>query len=68
MSEHKYRVAVMFAGDPSIRATVKLEETRLGNIAKALRSVGLDVEAEVNALTPAKRPAPRSQAIARCWH
>ena len=45
MSEHKYRVAVMFAGDPSIRATVKLEETRLGNIAKALRDVGLDVEA-----------------------
>ena len=45
MSEHKYRVAVMFAGDPSIRATVKLEETRLGNIAKALRNVGLDVEA-----------------------
>ena len=45
MSGRKYRVAVMFAGDPSIRATVKLEETRLGNIAKALRDVGLDVEA-----------------------
>jgi hypothetical protein len=45
MSERKYRVAMMFAGDPSIRATVKLEETRLGNIAKALRDVGLDVEA-----------------------
>jgi len=45
MSERKYRVAVMFAGDPSMRATVKLEETRLGVIAKALRDVGLDVEA-----------------------
>ena len=45
MSERKYRVAVMFAGDPSTRATVKLEETRFGNIAKALRDVGLEVEA-----------------------
>src|SRR5215510_7902146 len=45
MSERKYRVAMMFAGDPSTRATVKLEETRLSNIAKALRDVGLDVEA-----------------------
>src|SRR4029077_2482310 len=45
MNERKYRVAMMFAGDPSIRATVKLEETRLGSIAKALRDVGLDVEA-----------------------
>src|SRR5262247_2911271 len=45
MSERQYRVAVMFAGDPSTRATVKLEETRFGNIAKALRDVGLDVEA-----------------------
>ena len=45
MGERKYRVAVMFAGDPSTRATVKLEETRFGNIAKALRDVGLDVEA-----------------------
>jgi len=45
MSERKYRVAMMFAGDPSVRATVKLEETRLGSIAKALRDVGLDVEA-----------------------
>src|SRR5215470_18758304 len=44
MSERQYRVAVMFAGDPSIRATVKLEDTRLGNIANALRNVGLDVE------------------------
>ena len=38
-------MAVLFAGDPSIRATVKIEETRFGNIAKALRDVGLDVEA-----------------------
>src|SRR5215470_11273657 len=45
MGERKYRVAVMFADDPSIRATVKLEETRFGGIAKALRDVGLDVEA-----------------------
>src|SRR5262249_14496775 len=45
MSERQYRVAVMFAGDPSTRATVKLEETRFGSIAKALRDVGLDVEA-----------------------
>src|SRR5262245_58174744 len=45
MSEHRYRVAVMFAGDPSTRAAVKLEETRFGNIAKALRAVSLDVEA-----------------------
>src|SRR5262245_56166943 len=45
MSERKYRVAVMFAGDPSIRATVRLEETRFGSITKALREVGLDVEA-----------------------
>src|SRR5215475_10409341 len=45
MSGRKYRVAVMFAGNPSIPATVRLEETRLGKIAKALRDVGLDVEA-----------------------
>ena len=49
MSEPRYRVAMMFAGDPSIRATLKLEETRFGNIAKALRNVGLDVEAAVYA-------------------
>ena len=45
MGERKYRVAVMFAGDPGTRATVKLEETRFAGIAKALRDVGLDVEA-----------------------
>jgi hypothetical protein len=45
MSDRNYRVAVMFAGDPSTRATVKLEETRFSNIAKVLRDVGLDVEA-----------------------
>src|SRR5262245_29014186 len=49
MSERKYRVAMMFAGDPGTRATLKLEETRLGGIAKALRDVGLDVEAAVYA-------------------
>src|SRR5262247_3203001 len=49
MSERKYRVAMLFAGDPSSRATLKLEETRLGGIAKALRTVGLDVEAAVYA-------------------
>src|SRR5262249_33977336 len=49
MSERTYRVAMMFAGDPSSRATLKLEETRLGDIAKALRNVGLDVEAAVYA-------------------
>src|SRR5499433_2041222 len=45
MGERRYRVAVMFAGDPNLRTTVKLEETRFGNITKALRDVGLDVEA-----------------------
>src|SRR5262250_1673731 len=49
MRERTYRVAMMFAGDPSSRATLKLEETRLGDIAKALRNVGLDVEAAVYA-------------------
>src|SRR5215813_13507885 len=49
MSERTYRVAMMFAGDPSSRATLKLDETRLGDIAKALRNVGLDVEAAVYA-------------------
>src|SRR5512138_2123772 len=49
MGERKHRVAMMFAGDPSVRATVKLEETRFANIAKALRDVGLDVEAAVYA-------------------
>src|SRR5262250_2952091 len=49
MSERTYRVAMLFAGDPSSRATLKLEETRLGDIAKALRNVGLDVEAAVYA-------------------
>src|SRR5215468_506305 len=49
MSERTYRVAMMFAGDPSSRATLKLEETRLGGIAKALCNVGLDVEAAVYA-------------------
>src|SRR5262247_3588126 len=49
MSERKYRVAMLFAGDPSSRATLKLEETRLADIAKALRNVGLDVEAAVYA-------------------
>src|SRR5262245_29716897 len=49
MSEHRYRVALVFAGDPYNRATLKLEETRFGKIAKALRNVGLDVEAAVYA-------------------
>src|SRR5215470_9985773 len=49
MSERTYRVAMLFAGDPSSRATLKLGETRLGDIAKALRNVGLDVEAAVYA-------------------
>jgi len=49
MSECKYRVAMMFAGDLGSRPTLKLEETRLGDIAKALRTVGLDVEAAVYA-------------------
>src|SRR5215468_3007262 len=49
MSERTHRVAVVFAGDPSTRAIVKLEETRLGTIAKALRDVGLDVEAAIYA-------------------
>src|SRR5262245_17821538 len=49
MSERKYRVAMVFAGDPGMRATLKLEETRLGGIARALRNVGLDVEAVVYA-------------------
>jgi len=49
MSERTYRVAMLFAGDPRSRATLKLEETRLGGIAKALRTVGLDVEAAVYA-------------------
>jgi len=40
---------MLFAGDPSTRATLTLEETRLGDIAKALRNVGLDVEAAVYA-------------------
>src|SRR5499427_2550433 len=49
MSARRYRVAMMFAGDPSTGATLKLEETRLGNIANTLRNVGLDVEAAVYA-------------------
>src|SRR5215470_19697593 len=49
MSERTYRVAMMFAGDPKSRATLKLEETRLGGIAKALRTGGLEVEAAVYA-------------------
>src|SRR5215471_4967484 len=49
MSERTYRVAMLFAGGPSSRATLKLEETRLGDIARALRNVGLDVEAAVYA-------------------
>jgi hypothetical protein len=49
MSERGYRVAVVFAGDPSTRAALKLEETRFAGIAKALRHVGLDVEAAVYA-------------------
>ena len=49
MSERTHRVAVVFAGDPSTRAILKLEETRLGTIAKALRDVGLDVEAAIYA-------------------
>jgi len=49
MSERTYRVAMLFAGDPSSRATLKLEATRLGQIAKALSNVGLDVEAAVYA-------------------
>src|SRR5215510_13738965 len=40
---------MVFAGDPRMRATLKLEETRLGGIAKALRNMGLDVEAAVYA-------------------
>jgi len=39
----------MFAGDPGVRAALTLEDTRFGDIAKALRNVGLDVEAAVYA-------------------
>src|SRR5499425_147202 len=49
MSKRTYRVAMLFAGDPASRATLKLEETRLRDIAKALRNVGLDVQAAVYA-------------------
>src|SRR5215472_652758 len=34
MSERTYRVAMLCAGDPRSRATLKLEETRLGGIAR----------------------------------
>ena len=46
MSAPRYRVAMVFAGDPGIRATLKLEDTRLGNIAKALRNVGVGITRE----------------------
>ncbi len=49
MSQRRYRVAIVFAGDPSTRATLELEDTRFGNIARALRGAGLDVEAAVYA-------------------
>src|SRR5262245_60675384 len=49
MSERTYRVAMMLAGDLNTRARLKLEEIWLGDIAKALRNVGLDVEAAVYA-------------------
>src|SRR5262245_33444859 len=45
MTARRYRVAMMFAGEPNTRATLKLGETRFGDIAKALSNVGLDVEA-----------------------
>src|SRR5262250_1700370 len=61
MSERTYRVAMLFAGDPRSRATLKLEETRLGGIARALRTVSLDVEAAVYAAS-----APRGWLLGRC--
>ena len=59
MNERKYRVAMMFAGDPSTHATVRLEETRLGSIAKNVldditsnvafaRSTGVTASVEVS--------------------
>jgi len=49
MSEPKFRVAMLFAGDPRTRNTLKLEDTRLADIAKALRAVDLEVEPAVYA-------------------
>src|SRR5262245_3694616 len=49
MTERKFRVAMLFAGEPSARKTLKLEDTRLADIAKALRDVGLDVEPAIYA-------------------
>jgi len=49
LDKRNYRVAMLFAGEPTTGATLKLEETRLAHIARALRDVGLDVEPAIYA-------------------
>ncbi len=44
MHAAEYKVALLWAGDPATRYTVKLEQTRLSNIADALSQVGIAAE------------------------
>ena len=49
MPSTTHKVALLWAGDPATRHTIKLEETRLSGIADALRQVGIAAEPAVYA-------------------
>ena len=49
MQSTTQRVALLWAGDPGTRHTIKLEETRLSGVAEALRQVGIAAEPAVYA-------------------
>ncbi|NQV80490.1 MAG: Cj0069 family protein [Alphaproteobacteria bacterium] len=40
----RYRVAILFPAEAPLRQSIKIEETRLADIAAALRGVGIEVE------------------------
>ena len=44
-----HKVALLWAGDPATRHTIKLEETRLSGVVEALREVGIAAEPAVYA-------------------
>jgi hypothetical protein len=49
MQSPRYRVALLWAGEPTTRHAVKLEETRLARVADALAQRGIDTEPAVYA-------------------
>ena len=49
MQSTTHKVALLWAGDPATRHTIKLEETRLSGVVDALRQVGIAAEPAVYA-------------------